>query len=57
MKNINKLIDDSLVELTKHQIQMLELSDEDIKAGRLIPHEKVNEGDLKWLNEIEQKNS
>lgn len=43
------------VNLTAEQIQMLQLSDEDIKAGRLISHEQVNEDDLKWLKEISLK--
>lgn len=40
------------INLTVEQIMMLQLSDEDIKAGRPISHEQVNEDDLKWLNDF-----
>lgn len=43
------------VELTAEQIWILQMSDEDIKAGRLISNEQVNEDDLKWLSEISLK--
>jgi len=57
MKNKSVLNSDQLVQLTDYQIQVLELSEEDIKIGKLIPHDQVNEDDLKWLNEIEQKSN
>lgn len=40
-----------LVELTAEQIEMLEMSDEDIKKGRVISQEAMNKRNLEWLNE------
>ncbi len=37
------------VKLTQEQILMLQLSDEDIKAGRLISQEQLDKNDLEWL--------
>ena len=38
------------VELTPEQIQMLQMSEEDIKAGRLISQEAMDNRNLEWLN-------
>lgn len=51
---LNKLVDGSTlgagsVNLTEEQILMLQLSDRDIEAGRLISHEELNKSDLEWL--------
>ena len=45
-------IDNDIVELTKEQILMLQLSDEDIKAGKLISQDQLDQDDLKWLKEV-----
>lgn len=41
-----------LVELTKEQKTMLEMSEEDIKNGKLISQDAMNERNLEWLNTI-----
>jgi hypothetical protein len=38
------------VELTPEQIQMLQMSEEDIKAGRLISQEAMDKRNMEWLN-------
>lgn len=35
--------------LTASQIEMLKLSEEDIKTGRLISHEELDKSDILWL--------
>ncbi|GGB77859.1 hypothetical protein GCM10007424_17430 [Flavobacterium suaedae] len=37
------------VELTPEQIEMLTMSEEDIKAGRLIPEEELKALEPDWL--------
>ncbi len=44
--------DSGKVKLTKAQIQILQLSDADIKNGKLISQEDVDKSDLKWLKEL-----
>jgi hypothetical protein len=39
-----------LVELSIEQKEMLEMSDDDIKSGRLISQEAMNKRNLEWLN-------
>ncbi|MDP9078158.1 MAG: hypothetical protein M3O71_12075 [Bacteroidota bacterium] len=39
--------------LAEEQILMLQLSDKDIQAGRLISHEQLDRDDLKWLEDGE----
>jgi hypothetical protein len=39
------------VKLTEEQILMLQLSDLDIKNGRLISQDQLNKADLQWLAE------
>jgi hypothetical protein len=39
------------VKLTDDQISMLQLSDKDIEAGNLIPHNQVDTKDIEWLKE------
>ncbi len=41
-----------IVELTKEQKIMLEMSEEDIKNERFISQEKMDKRNLKWLNEM-----
>ena len=45
-------VDNDKVKLTKEQILMLQLSDADIKNGRLVSQEEVDKSDLKWLKKL-----
>lgn len=38
--------------LSKEQIQMLEMSEEDIKNSKLISQEELDKSDLEWLKEL-----
>ena len=40
------------VKLTEEQILMLQLSDLDIKNGRLISQEQLDKADLQWLQRV-----
>ncbi len=40
-----------IVKLTDEQILMLQLSDQDIKSGKLIAYEQLDKDDLQWLSE------
>lgn len=42
-------VDKDIVELSEEQILMLQLSDEDIKNGKLISQTQLDKDDLKWL--------
>jgi hypothetical protein len=42
-------VDKDIVDLTEEQILMLQLSDEDIKNGMLIPQHQLDKDDLQWL--------
>jgi len=42
-------VDNDVVNLTKEQILMLQLSDKDIEANRLISQEQLDKNDLEWL--------
>jgi len=52
---LEKLIDSSSttnkVELTEEQKLMLLMSEDDIKAGRLISRDELDKNDLSWLKE------
>ena len=52
---LEKLIDSSSttnkVELTEEQKLMLLMSEDDIKAGRLISQDELDTNDLSWLKE------
>ena len=37
------------VQLTEEQVLMLQLSDNDIKNGKLISHSQLDNDDLQWL--------
>ena len=39
-----------IVQLTKEQKIMLEMSEEDIKSGKLISQEAMNKRNMEWLN-------
>ncbi|HED37998.1 MAG TPA: hypothetical protein ENI76_07120 [Ignavibacteria bacterium] len=41
-----------IVELTNEQKAMLEMSENDIKAGKLISQDAMNKRNLEWLNAI-----
>jgi predicted GNAT family acetyltransferase len=40
---------DEVYELTSEQIEMLMMSEEDIKYGRLITQEELDKSDKEWL--------
>lgn len=42
-------VDKDVVKLTEEQILMLQLSDKDIKNGKLISQSQLDKDDLKWL--------
>ncbi len=44
--------DSETVDLTKEQKIMLEMSEADIKNGKLISQETMDKRNLEWLNEI-----
>lgn len=44
--------DSEIVNLTKEQKIMLEMSEKDIKDGRLISQEAMDKRNLEWLDEI-----
>jgi len=44
--------DSDIVELTVEQKLMLEMSEDDIKNGRLISQEAMNKRNLEWLKEM-----
>jgi archaellum component FlaF (FlaF/FlaG flagellin family) len=55
LEALDKLISSSssesnIVELTKEQKIMLEMSEEDIKNGKLISQEAMDKRNLEWLN-------
>ena len=57
LQALDKLIASSsstseLVELTKEQKIMLELSEKDIEDGKLISQDAMNKRNLEWLNSI-----
>jgi hypothetical protein len=57
LKELDKLISSSasaseLVKLTAEQKKMLQMSEEDIKNGRLISQEKMDLRNLEWLNAL-----
>ncbi len=57
LQALNKLVGSTLTEyervpLTEEQILMLQLSDEDINAGRLTPQHQADKEDLEWLKSL-----
>ena len=55
LEALDKLIsssssDSEIVELSKEQKIMLEMSEQDIKNGKLISQEAMNKRNLEWLN-------
>ena len=45
-------VDKDVIKLTEEQILMLQLSDRDIKNGKLISQSQLDKDDLKWLKEL-----
>ncbi len=57
LEALDKLIasskaEDEIVALTKEQKMMLEMSENDIKEGKLISQDAMTKRNLEWLNEI-----
>lgn len=57
LEALDKLISSSasvaeIVELTDEQKIMLEMSEEDIRNGKLISQEAMEKRNLEWLNEM-----
>lgn len=57
LKALDQLIsssesDSEIVELTSEQKMMLEMSEDDIKHGKLISQQAMNKRNLEWLNEM-----
>tara|TARA_R110000796_G_scaffold252637_1_gene389629 strand:- start:67580 stop:67822 length:243 start_codon:yes stop_codon:yes gene_type:complete len=55
LEALDKLVSSSVpesqtVQLTGEQKKMLEMSEEDIKSGRLISQAEMNKRNLEWLN-------
>lgn len=44
--------DKDLVALSEEQVLMLQLSEKDIKQGRVIKQAQLDKQDLKWLTEL-----
>lgn len=42
-------VDKDIVELSEEQILMLQLSDDDIKNGKLISQNQLDKNDMTWL--------
>jgi hypothetical protein len=42
-------VDNSAVKLSDEQVLMLQLSDKDIKTGKLVSQEQLDKNDLEWL--------
>lgn len=42
-------VDQNTVQITEEQVLMLQLSDNDIKNGKLISHDQLDKEDLQWL--------
>ena len=42
---------EATIKLTKEQKMMLEMSEEDIKHGRVVPQSVLDKADLEWLKE------
>lgn len=45
-------VDTNMMELTVDQKEMLEMSEEDIKNGRLISQVSMDKRNMEWLNEL-----
>ncbi len=45
-------VNEDIVQLSEEQILMLNMSDEDIKNGRIVPHDELDKIDLEWLKSL-----
>ena len=45
-------VNEDIVQLSEAQILMLNMSDEDIKNGRIVPHDELDKIDLEWLKSL-----
>ena len=45
-------VNEDIVQLSESQILMLNMSDEDIKNGRIVPHDELDKIDLEWLKSL-----
>ncbi|MBW7870963.1 MAG: hypothetical protein H3C39_07880 [Flavobacteriia bacterium] len=48
----NSVSESEIVELTEEQKIMLEMSEQDIKDGKLISQEAMDKRNLEWLNSM-----
>jgi len=48
----NSKLEKDNIDLTEEQVLMLNLSDEDIKEGKLISQQQLDQEDLQWLKEL-----
>jgi hypothetical protein len=48
----SSFVESDIVKLSEEQILMLQLSDEDIKNGKLISQSQLDRNDLQWLKEL-----
>ena len=48
----NGTLNNDVINLTDEQILMLQLSDNDIKTGKLISQDELDKNDLQWQNEL-----
>ncbi len=48
----NSSLENESVKLTGEQLLMLQLSEKDIKVGKLIHQSQLDKNDLKWLKEL-----
>ena len=45
-------VEGRVVELSEEQVVMLEMSEHDIKNGKLLTQNEIDKSDLKWLKEL-----
>jgi len=45
-------VEGNVVELSEEQVVMLEMSEHDIKNGKLLTQTEIDKSDLKWLKEL-----
>ena len=45
-------VNEDIVQLSESQILMLNMSDEDIKNGRIVPYDELDKIDLEWLKSL-----
>ena len=48
----NNTIGEDVIRLSEEQVVMLNMSEKDIKEGKLISHSQLDKVDLKWLKEL-----